>query len=547
MSYITKEIRKTIYDPTYLEQSDTNFTRAHPTTDFVFVDGQIKEGVTLASLETIRARGSYTMSFTLVAPNRLTMSESDQKFHGELDKDVNRGENKTTPYHFTFLINPENLSLQNNNLSDSDYTRNGNRVFLGGRTQVRMTAAGTSAAFMLPSAGLAGPGGISRPLTRLDSEGYRNIKELVRLYKNNGYQFLSPQADLAFESIPGFKDSPRVIHVVSNIRLTYGGVSYEGHFNSLNITDSALNPHNFKYSFEFIVSGLSTDFYEGHTTVLDNNNSGITFTEQGSLSTITSARKLNEDLLSDTIGFLQQGVSSGLPVESSPPGSSSAVSAAVDPARYNNQLSSYNAVFEKRLTPEEAAIGRANLQKALPASGLSGEQRRNALSIYDNAVKYGVDPVFALNIATNESSLGANKNDSKVGARGVYQITAATAKDAGVDYTLLGSSIEYDTAAFAKVLRLKANTLSKLSEKNGADSNYTKRDFETNMLVTYNAGEGYVPDYYTKTLGSEETGIGLQRPNSHFYDETHPYVTKFQNRKDTLDEFIQNGVGRKLR
>lgn len=95
--------------------------------------------------------------------------------------------------------------------------------------------------------------------------------------------------------------------------------------------------------------------------------------------------------------------------------------------------------------------------------------------ITTTAIKYGIDPDLALQVAMHESSLNQGAR-SPVGAIGLFQLMPGTAKDMGVDPTTVDGNIEGGVKYLAKMLGMF----------NG----------DTSLaLAAYNAGPGNVRKY----------------------------------------------------
>jgi len=179
----------------------------------------------------------------------------------------------------TFIINPSDMNYGSTQMTDTQYTRNGWVANLWGRSQSTLTISGVSPAFITLNEGLSSTS-IQNvvQVSRKDSLGYAHLLNLVAFFKSNGANFLNGLED----KMGAPDDKTRVIHVLDNVVITYDGTQYEGSFSSFTLDESADNPFRFSYSFEFVISGLAGDKYQGHLNDGVNKDSGIVMASQGS-------------------------------------------------------------------------------------------------------------------------------------------------------------------------------------------------------------------------------------------------------------------------
>ena len=106
-----------------------------------------------------------------------------------------------------------------------------------------MTCSGTSAMFY-------GKKGLTNAV-RSDTLGYKNLKSLVEVYRNNGRNYVNriyKQAPTLETGGDGLIDS------VGRVIIAYDDVVYRGSFDSFTVSDSNTTPYNLKFSFQFTVS-----------------------------------------------------------------------------------------------------------------------------------------------------------------------------------------------------------------------------------------------------------------------------------------------------
>lgn len=100
-----------------------------------------------------------------------------------------------------------------------------------------LTASGRSAMFMIEDVGLS-------RIQRKDSYAYKQIEDLVSLYRNNGVN-RNKKANSSTR--------PCAIDSVGRVKISYNEFMYTGHFSSLSITENDSSPFNVDFSFEFRV------------------------------------------------------------------------------------------------------------------------------------------------------------------------------------------------------------------------------------------------------------------------------------------------------
>ncbi len=187
----------------------------------------------------------------------------------------------------TLLINPSDLTLSSSHTTDNRYTRNGWIPGMWGKQQGTIVASGSTAAFYMF------PVGLTRTFRR-KSEGYLNFTGLLAFFKNNGWNFVIGDQGVV-------KTRTRVISVIDTVKVSYDGTVYEGSFSTLTFDEDAENPFKFRYSFEFILSGLLGDKIEGHLATEGNRNSGIILGSQNSDLTFRTVVNQDEALLNQDI------------------------------------------------------------------------------------------------------------------------------------------------------------------------------------------------------------------------------------------------------
>jgi hypothetical protein len=86
--------------------------------------------------------------------------------------------------------------------------------------------------------------------SRRDTLGFRNLRSLVQIYRNNGRNYVSrPQNDR-----PLVTSNVGLIKTVGRVIISYDDVIYRGSFDSMNIGENDAKPFNLTFSFQFTVS-----------------------------------------------------------------------------------------------------------------------------------------------------------------------------------------------------------------------------------------------------------------------------------------------------
>ncbi len=241
------------------------------------------------------------------------------------------------------LVNPSDINFGSSQNVDTKFGRNSHIVTLWGASQLTITGNGSSAAFFDPDTGLADV------FTRKTTKAYANLMSFVQAMRNNGYYALSTtkmvevrressyqegeSSETGEEAAQKEKDSQgvsstesignplssskdgesyitpivggnnnRVIHVMDNMSVSYGGTSYLGSFASFSIEASGDSPYSLKYSFVFIVSGLDGDAVEGHINNGTNKDTGIIVGKQGTNFILSLG--ISKDFLGKATGMI---------------------------------------------------------------------------------------------------------------------------------------------------------------------------------------------------------------------------------------------------
>jgi hypothetical protein len=193
----------------------------------------------------------------------------------------------------TLLINPNDLSVGATQAFDVQLARDGHVKSLWGQNQMTFTGSGKSPAFVNSREGLSATSIKSEGFDRTKTLGYANTLNLFAFFKNNGYQFLKKEnsADLS-----SYNESSRVIHVLNDIQIDYDGNQYQGYFNTFTLSESASSPFNFDWNFDFVVSGISGDEYQGHLNDGIAENTGMILGVQGTDSKLVYNFNLNQKI-----------------------------------------------------------------------------------------------------------------------------------------------------------------------------------------------------------------------------------------------------------
>jgi hypothetical protein len=145
------------------------------------------------------------------------------------------------------LINPESLDIKctpkvtESRLRNVDY-RDGGYVLQAHHDELDILSASGKSALFYSNDGLTSD-------DRESSYGWRNIQQLLAIYKNNG---------MNMNSRPGRKGTA-LIDSVGKMLIVYDGFLYRGSFESFSINELADKPFNLEFSFDFkITSKTST-------------------------------------------------------------------------------------------------------------------------------------------------------------------------------------------------------------------------------------------------------------------------------------------------
>lgn len=205
-------------------------------------------------------------------------------------------------FTLTLLVNPVDISIGQVYLANEAYTRRGWLPTLWGPQQITITASGISGAFYMGSTNLnSGDVGLTN-YNRKDTLSFINLLSLIGIYRNNGYYFLE---EIVNESFFGDRTS-RVIDVIDHIKISYDGTEYLGSFNIFTIDEDATKPYNIAYNFEFVVSGIKGDAFEGHVRVPGRTVGDITIGEQGYNTRLSEIIQMDESELNADLALLKQ-------------------------------------------------------------------------------------------------------------------------------------------------------------------------------------------------------------------------------------------------
>lgn len=149
------------------------------------------------------------------------------------------------PPALTLFVNPSTWSINHARSVTEGLTRAGWLIEHHGENLDTIQAEGTTAGFYTSTTGLT-------RLSRKDSAAYRNLIDLVSMYKNNG---------VVFDSI----DTRRIV-TIGDVEIYYDGVVYVGSFDSFSITEDSRAPFLLRYNFTFIVRYTSDNpaVVQGH-------------------------------------------------------------------------------------------------------------------------------------------------------------------------------------------------------------------------------------------------------------------------------------------
>ena len=168
-------------------------------------------------------------------------------------------------FPLNLLVNPTDIQYGHAKVVQNSYTRKGWVSSYWGSQQRTLTVSGSTAAFYYnPQQVSASVGSLRTGLTnfgRRNSLAFANLFALVSFFKRNGAYYLNGGTG---DNTYWNDGTSRVIHVMDFVMISYDGCDHVGGFNTFTIEDKADNPYRINYNFEFIVSGLRGDFFDGH-------------------------------------------------------------------------------------------------------------------------------------------------------------------------------------------------------------------------------------------------------------------------------------------
>jgi hypothetical protein len=86
--------------------------------------------------------------------------------------------------------------------------------------------------------------------SRRDTLGFRNLRSLVQIYRNNGRNYVSrPKNDQ-----PLVTGTAGLIKTVGRVIISYDDMIYRGSFDSMNIGETDEKPFNLTFNFQFTIS-----------------------------------------------------------------------------------------------------------------------------------------------------------------------------------------------------------------------------------------------------------------------------------------------------
>lgn len=88
--------------------------------------------------------------------------------------------------------------------------------------------------------------------TRKDSLGYRNLKSLIEIYRNNGRNYFTRPGSTGILSQVSGGDS--IIKSVGRVIIAYDDTIYQGTFDSFKLDETDQKPFNFTFNFQFTVT-----------------------------------------------------------------------------------------------------------------------------------------------------------------------------------------------------------------------------------------------------------------------------------------------------
>jgi hypothetical protein len=238
-SFLLDNQLQSIVDQTSLTTSDSYFLNEYAS----YKKGAAKSEKSLNSFASSRvdswvtASNNYQNSIRSKEPNnKLEALRNDQNILIENYKKISG----ITP--LVMLINPSSFDIGMSKLIiDGTFTREGYINEHWGEQLDTITCSGKIGAyhtyFKYNNETILG---VNRSF-KLGSLTYQNLIALLMIYKHNG----CVRTDLI---------NPQRISTVGSVLMYYDGYTYEGNFNSFSFKESADNPFNMEYDFEFAVS-----------------------------------------------------------------------------------------------------------------------------------------------------------------------------------------------------------------------------------------------------------------------------------------------------
>lgn len=86
--------------------------------------------------------------------------------------------------------------------------------------------------------------------SRRDTLGFRNLRSLVQIYRNNGRNYVSRPRN----NQPLVTSTAGLIKTVGRVIISYDDMIYRGSFDSMNINENDEKPFNLTFSFQFTIS-----------------------------------------------------------------------------------------------------------------------------------------------------------------------------------------------------------------------------------------------------------------------------------------------------
>jgi len=182
----------------------------------------------------------------------------------------------------TMLVNPKDMNFKMSKVNSSEFSRRGWITEQWGDSLDLISCSGSSGGFYTKKHGL------TRKFMR-GSATYQYLMSLFLVYQNNGVEFTSafniktfvganqmdPQAlrdkiqngstgqEPSINSSVASSSYPRP-HTIGHIQLTFDNYNFFGSFKDFTLTESAEEPFQISYSFNFVVRGENPALFEGH-------------------------------------------------------------------------------------------------------------------------------------------------------------------------------------------------------------------------------------------------------------------------------------------